>query len=112
MKRMWKDRRFWLCVLLFFGLLWLALRHEHIDAKYHPAPYIWLFHATTLFSWLAGLYCRWTGHWTPDGRKAWGCWVLLGACSQLLMWGVSAVSRVLLTASLIMGIAALLRRSN
>ncbi len=103
-----KDRRFWVCAALFGGLLWLALHFEHID-QYHPFPYICIFHAATIFSWLSGLYCRWSGRWKPGDSSAWGVLVLLCALPQLLMCMVSFVSWVLLGVSLALGVTAVLR---
>lgn len=111
MRKTLRNQRFWLCVLLFAGLLGLALRFEHID-RYHPAPYIVVFHALTLFSWLSGLYCRRSGRWRPGDGCHWGVWVLLGALPQALMCMVSYVSWALLGASLVMGTAALIRRKK
>ena len=57
LEKIWKNGRFWGCVLLFAGLFGLALYFEHID-RYHPFPYIMVFHALTLVSWVWGLYHR------------------------------------------------------
>ena len=101
---MLKDRKFWLCALLFAGLLGLAAGFEHID-QYHPFPYIMMFHALTLFSWLSGLYHR----WKPGDRRAWGILVLLCALPQMLMCMVSYVSWVCLGVSLVLGAGAILK---
>ena len=105
-KKIWRDRRFWLCGALLAGLLGLALRFEHID-KYHPFPYIAVLHALTLFTWLSGLYRRWSGRWRPGYGRVWGGWVLLLALLfQLPMCMVSFVSWVMLGVSLVMGLGA------
>ena len=103
LEKIWKDGRFWGCVLLFAGLFGLALYFEHID-RYHPFPYIMVFHALTLVSWVWGLYHR----RRPGDRRAWGCWVLLSALPQILMCMVSFVAWGLLGMSLVMGIAAII----
>ena len=108
MKSVWKDWRFWLCALLFAGLFGTALYCEHID-KYHPFPFIWVFHAVTISSWLLGPYCRWSGRWKPGDGRVWGGWVLLcGLLCQLPMCGVSGVSWVLLGVSAVMGLGGIL----
>lgn len=108
MKNMLRDRRFWICVLLFIVLLCPALHFEHMD-RYHPFPYILVFHALTIFCWLAGLYCRWSGRWKKGDGRTWGGWVLLcGLFFQLPMCGVSGVSWVLLGISLVLGIGGIL----
>lgn len=104
MKNVVRDWRFWVCALLFAGLFGAALYIEHID-QYHPLPQIWVLHAITIFFWLAGPYCRWSGRWEPGDGRVWGGWVLFSAVLlQLPMWGVSFVSRVLLGISLGMGV--------
>lgn len=108
MKQPWKDWRFWVCALLFVGLLWLTGRFEHWDASYHPFPYIMAFHALTLFAWLSGLYHRWSGTWKTGDGRTWGGWVLLCAAPQLPMCGVSFVSWGLLGVSLLIGVTAIL----
>ena len=100
---MLKNRKFWLCALLFAGLLGLAAGFEHID-QYHPFPYIMMFHALTLFSWLSGLYHR----WKPGDGRAWGVLVLLCALPQIFMCMVSYVSWVCLGVSLVLGAGAYL----
>lgn len=108
MKNMLRDRRFWICVLLFVALLCSTLHFEHVD-RYHPFPYILVFHALTIFCWLAGLYCRWSGRWKKGDGHAWGGWVLLcGLLFQLPMCGISGVSWVLLGACLVMGLGSVL----
>lgn len=102
-----KRRKLWSCVLLFAVLFGLAAGFEHID-RYHPFPYIAAFHALTLFSWLSGLYSRWSGRWKPGEGRAWGVLVLLCALSQVPMCAVSYVSWVLLGVSLALGFGALL----
>ena len=101
---MLKNRKFWLCALLFAGLLGLAAGFEHID-QYHPFPYIMMFHALTLFSWLSGLYHR----WKPGDGRAWGVLVLLFALPQIFMCMVSYVSWVCLGVSLVLGAGAILK---
>ena len=101
---MLKNRKFWLCALLFAGLLGLAAGFEHID-QYHPFPYIMMFHALTLFSWLSGLYHR----WKPGDGCAWGVLVLLCALPQIFMCMVSYVSWVCLGVSLVLGAGAILK---
>ena len=108
MKSVVRDWRFWICALLFAGLFGLALYFEHID-KYHPLPHIWIFHALTIFFWLAGPYCRWNGRWKKGDGRTWGGWVLLcGLLFQFPMCGVSGVSWVLLGISLVLGIGGIL----
>lgn len=108
MRELGKDRKFWLCALLFAGLLGTALCFEHID-KYHPFPYIAVFHALTFLSWLWGMYCRWSGRWKPGDGRVWGGWVLcLALLLQLPMCMVSFVSWVLLGVSLVMGFGGVL----
>lgn len=107
MKSVWKDRGFWLCALLFAGLFGTALYFEHID-KYHPFPFIWIFHAVTISSWLLGPYCRWSGRWKPGDGRAWGALVLLCALLQAPMCAVSYVSWALLGASAAMGLVGVL----
>ena len=107
MKSIWKDGRFWVCALLFAGLFGTALCFEHIG-RYHPFPYIAVFHAMTLFSWLSGLYCRWSGRWKPRDGRAWGTLVLLCALPQAPMCAVSHVSWALLGASLALGLGGVL----
>ena len=107
MRKRWRDRRFRVCVLLFAGLFLLTLRFEYID-RYHPFPYILIFHALVLYAWLSGLYFRWDGRWKPGDGPAWGTFVLVCALPQVLMCGVSLVSRVLLGVSLVLGTGAIL----
>lgn len=108
MRELGKDRKFWLCAALFVGLFGLAVRFEHID-KYHPFPYIAVFHALTFLSWLWGLYSRWSGRWKPGDGRVWGGWVLcLALLLQLPMCMVSFVSWVLLGVSLVMGLGGIL----
>lgn len=99
----WRDRRFWACGLLFAGLLVLVGYFEFRPFRYHPFPFLYVFHALTLFPWLSGLYCRWSGRWRPGDRRVWGGLVLLCALPQLPMCMISYVSWVLLGVSLAMG---------
>ena len=105
---MLKDRKFWMCALPYAGLLGLAAGFEHID-QYHPFPYIMMFHALTLFSWLSGLHHRWSGRWKSGDGRAWGVLVLLCALPQIFMCMVSYVSWVGLGVSLVLGAGAILK---
>ena len=102
----WRDRRFWACAVLFGGLFWLAAYFEPL--RCHPFPFLYVFHALTLFSWLSGLYCRWSGRWKPGDGRAWGSLVLLCALPQAPMCMISYVSWVLLGVSLVMGVGAMI----
>ena len=67
----WKDRRLWICVLLYGAIIWLlSWLGEWGDPRATSLWYV-AFQLPIPMVWVTGLYWKWSGKWTREDNVPW-----------------------------------------